>query len=96
MGENCSSSCKTRDHQTYGECLRDKGLRVGYCQSAKGLDATRSKSVENELQAYRDARRQGVQPAGTTMPKIRQAMELSEKAGKAYDASTGSFTDKGV
>ncbi len=25
-GENCSASCETRDHATYGECLRAKNL----------------------------------------------------------------------
>lgn len=91
MGENCSSSCLTRDHRSYGECLRAKGLRVAYCQSAKGLDASREKRHEAELQAYRDARAQGIQPAGTTRPKIEAAVALSDQAGKAYDATTGSF-----
>lgn len=78
-------------YASYGEYLRSKNLRVAYCQSVKGSDYTRAKSNDRELQAYRDARRQGIQPAGTTMPKIREAVELSNKVGKAYDAGTNTF-----
>ena len=41
---------------------------------------------EGELQAYRDARRQGIQPAGTTMEKIVAAEKASENLGRAYNA----------
>lgn len=95
-GDNCSSSCTTRDHQTFGECQRAKGIRIAYCNSASGKDATRQKRWDRELQDYRDARAQGIQPASTTTAGIRQAVELSQRAGKAWDASTSTFTDKGV
>ena len=54
-------------------------------------DAARSESMSQkkwdaELQAYRDARAQGIQPAGTTMKAIDQAKEASDKLGKAYNA----------
>lgn len=26
VGEYCSSGCLTRDHETYGECMRSKGI----------------------------------------------------------------------
>ena len=41
-----------------------------------------------ELQAYRDARAEGIQPAGTTMRHIEEAHKASETLGKAYDADT--------
>ena len=41
-----------------------------------------------ELQAYRDARAQGIQPAGTTMRHIQEAHQASETLGKPYDADT--------
>lgn len=28
MGESCSSSCPTRDHASWGECVRAKGLKA--------------------------------------------------------------------
>ena len=63
---------------------------------AKGLqlnagDATRDipdKKWNAELEAYRDARAQGIQPAGTTMRHIEEAHKASEHLGRAYDADT--------
>lgn len=52
-----------------------------------GLDLTfQQKTWDSELSAYRSARAQGVQPDGTTMPKIRAAMEKSDASGVAYGA----------
>ena len=45
-----------------------------------------NKQWDGELQAYRDARAQGIQPAGTSMRKIREAVEISNKTGVAYQA----------
>lgn len=42
----------------------------------------------SELKAYKDARAQGIQPAGTTRAHIEQAYSASETLGKAYDADT--------
>lgn len=41
-----------------------------------------------ELQAYRDARAQGIQPAGTTMRHIKEAHQASEVLGRPYDADS--------
>ena len=35
---------------------------------------------------YKEARRQGIQPAGTTMDKIIAAEKASENLGRAYNA----------
>ena len=35
-----------------------------------------SKKWDKELQAYRDARAQGIQPAGTSMKKIEEAVKI--------------------
>jgi hypothetical protein len=54
-------------------------------------DATRDipdKKWNSELQAYRDARAQGIQPAGTTMRHVQEAHRASEVLGKAYDADS--------
>lgn len=67
---SCSSGCPTKDHGSYAECLRSKGTRIAYTNSANGWDATRQKRWDSELQAYRDARAQGIQPAGTSRRKI--------------------------
>ena len=46
------------------------------------------KKWNSELQAYRDARAQGIQPAGTTRRHIEEAHKASEILGKAYNADT--------
>ena len=87
-GENCSTACVTRDHESFGECLKAKALRVGYCRSATGgLDATKEKKWQRELDAYKDARAQGVQPSGTRLHQTENAMRISEATGTAYQAS---------
>ena len=68
------------------------------CFGCKGLglqmnsgDAKRDipdKKWNAELKAYRDARDQGIQPAGTSMRHIEQAHKASEFLGKAYNAET--------
>jgi hypothetical protein len=44
-----------------------------------------------ELKAYKDARAQGIQPSGTSMAKVQEAVRISDKVGKAFDGSTGTF-----
>ena len=54
-------------------------------------DATRDvpdKKWNSELAAYRDARAQGIQPAGTTMRHVEEAHKASEHLGRAYDADS--------
>lgn len=80
-------------HKTFGECVRNKGLRIEGCRDAVGgADRTRQKKWDAELQSYRDARAQGIQPATTKTKDIERAVRMSEKAGKAYDAGTGTFS----
>ena len=72
--------------QSYGAYLRDKGLLIDTGRDGRS-------AWDAEITAFKDARRQGIMPAGTRMPQIRQAVELSDKAGKAYDAATGTFKE---
>jgi len=54
-------------------------------------DATRDisdKKWTSELQAYRDAKSQGIQPAGTNRHQVEAAHKASEILGKAYNAET--------
>lgn len=44
------------------------------------------KQWDSELQAYRDARAQGIQPAGTSRRHIEAAYEASAKLNRPYDA----------
>lgn len=84
MGERCTSGCKTKSHASYGECLKDKGVKTYLASPSKGLDGTTQKKWDRELSDYRDARRQGVAPDGTTHAKVEKAMRLSDQVGAAY------------
>lgn len=79
-GKRCSSACLTKDHRTFGECMRAKNLNLNPNLSDTGA----SKAWDAELSAYRDARAQGIQPSGTTMKKIREAEEISQQTGVAF------------
>jgi hypothetical protein len=54
-------------------------------------DATRDipdKKWTSELNEYKKARAEGIQPAGTTRAHIEQARQASETLGKAYNADS--------
>jgi hypothetical protein len=84
LGTTCSSGCATKDHPSWGDCVRAKNARIAYADSANGRDFTAEKKWDAELSAYRSARSEGIQPDGTTMSAIRRAVEASDRAGKAY------------
>lgn len=86
LGQNCSSGCRTKSHATFGECVRDKGLRVAYCGQGGG-DATVQRNWDAGLQAYRDARQQGIQPKTTQIADVRRAVEISNATGKPFQAA---------
>jgi hypothetical protein len=76
----CSAACQTKDHKTWGECIRSKGISIG----PNLMGATENKRGERELQAYRDAKSQGINPDGTTMAKVEEAVRISNETGVAY------------
>ena len=84
---SCSSSCPTRDHKTFGECMRSKNLQLKPNLS----NTDRTKKLDSDLQRYRDVRAQGIQPDGTSASKVRKAEEMSQSMGQAYDATKPMF-----
>ena len=80
------------DHTQCGEdCFgcKAKGLQLATGDAAGNIVAsgTTQKKWDKELQLYRDAKSQGVQPAGTSTKAIRSALEASETLNKPYNAS---------
>lgn len=68
-------------------CFGCKGLSIQ--MNAGDADSRRvmpNKAFNKELDAYKEARAQGIQPAGTSMQKIQEAVKASETLGRAYDA----------
>ena len=69
-------------------CFGCKGLSIQ--MNAGDADSRRvmpNKKFNAELDAYKEARDQGIQPAGTTMKKIQEAVKASETLGRAYNAN---------
>lgn len=75
IGDNCSANCPTKDHATWGECQRAKGIKIAYCASHKGSDYTAQKKWDKELNDFRTAKENGLNPEGTTRAKIEKAYE---------------------
>jgi hypothetical protein len=82
----CASSCRTQDHDSYGECLRSKNLKTAYMQEWKGKDATAQKRADKNLDAYESARKHGIQPKSTRPADVQRAVQISDTTGKAYQA----------
>ena len=72
-------------HPTWGACIRAKNLRVSYCQSVIGHDRSRANKIERELDLYASARRQGIQPTGTGTQATRDALDISDQTGRAFN-----------
>ena len=91
---NCTSSCKTKDHATYGECIRQNTpMFVGVTPSKSGYDQTKVRADEKEIQSYWDATRQGIEPRSTKKADIDAAVQLSNEAGKAFDGISMTFKE---
>ena len=81
----CASSCRAgsaHEGMSYGECLRSQGLAVMGLEST-GNDYTKQKKWDRELQSYRDAKAEGIQPKGTTHRDIDLAKKNADLAGNA-------------
>jgi len=83
---NCTSSCKTQDHETYGECLKQNTpMFMGVSPTKNGWDQDAVKRDEKELASYRNAIAQGIEPRSTRNKDIDAAVAISNDAGKAFD-----------
>lgn len=82
----CRTGCTEKTHSSYAECLRAGLPRIAYSNSAGGWDATRQKKWDAELDAYRAATAEGIQPATTKMRDIQEAKRISDQTGTAFRA----------
>lgn len=67
-----------------------KGLQfaTGDANSKVIESNTTQKKWDSELAAYRQARKDGIQPAGTSRTQVEAAYKASETLGKAYNADS--------
>lgn len=64
-----------------------KGLQLS-TGDANSQSFMSKKKYNKEMDAYKEARRQGIQPGGTTMQKIEAAYKASENLGKPYNGNS--------
>ena len=84
---------RERTHPEYVEgCF---GCKISILQLSTGdargdviASGTTQKKWNSELEAYRSARAQGIQPNGTKRKQIQAAHDASERLGSAYDGNT--------
>ena len=77
-----------RNHTRFTEgCF---ACKLGTLQLSTGdagrADSMPQKKWDAELSAYRDARAEGIQPAGTSMKAIEEAKQASDNLGRAFNA----------
>lgn len=80
----CRAGCRTKDHASWGECLRAAQVRTYHVAVSNGFDATAQKKWDRELDSYKSARDEGIQPDGTKQKQIDDARRRSDEAGAAY------------
>ena len=71
---SCRTGCPTKNHRTWGECARAANLST---MVGEGVQINRQ--GERDLAAYREARRQGMQPQSIKRPFV----EATKKAAGA-------------
>ena len=77
----CRTGCPTQDHANWGECARAANFSI-----TDPLANAVSKQANTELNAYRSARQQGIQPRSTKLHDIKAAVMASDTLGKAVQA----------
>lgn len=73
-GENCSAGCRTKDHATYAECLRAKDVGSMWLGGTKA-SASEQKRFSRANEMYRQAKREGLQPAAVSENAVNAAYE---------------------
>jgi hypothetical protein len=72
-----------------------KGLQLN-TGDANSQKAMSNKKWHGELDAYRAARAQGIQPAGTSMAHVKAAVDASNVMGKPFDADTAATSAQSI
>ena len=83
---SCRTGCPTQDHNSWGDCLRASNIQMATGDANGGVieSGWNKKRWNNELNLYREARAQGIQPDGTSTAKVQKAIDISNKTGVAY------------
>ncbi|PVU81306.1 hypothetical protein DDP54_15495 (plasmid) [Cellulomonas sp. WB94] len=73
-GEHCTSSCRTRDHESFGECVRSKRVNAMWL-GGEQPSATDQKRFDRTNQEFRQAVKDGLNPTSVSDRAIHAAYE---------------------
>ncbi len=73
---SCTSGCLSQDHESWGECVRAKGLQVS--PHINEAYSVRQKAWDSELDHYAGAVRQGLEPASTKRKAVDKAIKEAD------------------
>ena len=92
---NCTSACRTKDHASYADCLKQNMPMISPSASPSktGWDRDKVKKDEKELDSYYSAVKQGIEPISTKQKDIDAAVKLSNEAGMAFDGNSLNFKE---
>lgn len=95
-GENCSANCPTRNCKNFGDCLRSKSVgAIGYKESKGECSGKGRITTEMELDLYRSAVQQGIEPASTGYQAVQDSIIISNEVGAAYGVDFAQATPMG-
>lgn len=77
-GDNCSASCRTRDHESWGECVRAKEVNQMWL-GGTGPSLGDQRRFDRENQNFRNAVRDGLNPAGVSNRAVNAAYDAASK-----------------
>lgn len=80
----CRTGCPTQDHGSWAECAKASNISV--TATINSPQQGMFEQTKKELSAYKELRKDGIQPEGTTMDKIVAARAATERLGRAYNA----------
>lgn len=81
---SCRSGCPTQTCRSYGECCRNANIKTA-ALDPNGFTREREKRWFGELDAYNSARKEGIEPNGTTQHAVDEARRISDMTGKPYN-----------
>lgn|SRR5210317_1862655 len=83
---NCREGCKTKNHSSYAECLRDANPTVSAVTNSPLQNMY--EKTKTDLNSFNEARQHGITPGGTTKEKVDEAKAASKLLGRPYNASS--------
>lgn len=84
----CTTGCPNPGtHETWGACLKSKDLRAAVSIPGKGYDRAVQSRWDKRIDAYKQARSEGIQPQSTRASDIQAAVKTSDAQGSAFIAS---------